>query len=188
MTDRSHLRLFVLRVLVLSIFLTLFGRLWFLQVAAGEDYDLAASANRVREVVAPAPRGEVVDVTGTALVRNRTALVVSVNRSLLLREPDDGRAVLERLSALIGKPADAIAQEIRPCGGKVEPPCWRGSPYQPVPVQEYAATDTAGVARVLAIEEHREDFPGVTAQFAAVRDYPQGTLGAHTLGYLCPIS
>jgi penicillin-binding protein 2 len=187
-TERSDLRLFVLRVLVLSIFLTLFGRLWFLQVAAGEDYDLAASNNRVREVVAPAPRGEVLDVTGTELVRNRTALVVSVNRALLLREPDDGQAVLERLSALLGKPADAIAAEIRPCGGDVQPPCWRGSPYQPVPVQEYAATDTAGLERVLAIEEHREDFPGVTAQFAAVRDYPQGTLAAHTLGYLGPIS
>jgi penicillin-binding protein 2 len=187
-TDRSHLRLFVLRVLVLSIFLTLFGRLWFLQVHAGDGYDVAASANRVREVVVPAPRGEILDATGTELVRNRTALVVSVNRSLLLREPDDGQAVLDRLSALIGKPADAIAQEIRPCGGTVQPPCWSGSPYQPVPVQEYAATDPAGVARVLAIEEHREDFPGVTAQFAAVRDYPQGTLAAHALGYLGPVS
>jgi penicillin-binding protein 2 len=187
-SERSRLRLFVLRVLVLSILLTLFGRLWFLQVHASEDYDLAASANRVREVVAPAPRGEVLDVTGTPLVRNRTALVVSVNRALLLREPDDGKAVLDRLSALLGKPADVLAQEIRPCGGAVTPPCWRGSPYQSVPVQEYAATDTAGVQRVLAIEEHREDFPGVTAQFAAVRDYPQGTLAAHSLGYLGPIS
>ena len=188
MDDRARLRLVVLRVLVASILLTLLGRLWFLQVASGEDYDLAASANRVREVVAPAPRGEVLDVTGAPLVRNRTALVVSVNRSLLLRERDRGQAVLERLAPLVGKTPEALAQEIRPCGGKVEPPCWRGSPYQPVPVAEYAATDTEGLQRVLAVEEHREDFPGVTAQFAAVRDYPQGTLAAHLLGYLGPIS
>ena len=188
MSDRSSLRLVVLRVLVLSILLTLLGRLWYLQVASGEDYDLAANANRVRDVVAPAPRGEVLDVTGAPLVRNRTALVVSINRAVLLREPDDGQAVLERLSPLVGKSPKLIAQEIRPCGGDVEPPCWRGSPYQPVPVQEYAASDVEGVRRVLAIEEHREDFPGVTAQFAAVRDYPQGTLAAHVLGYLGPIS
>ena len=37
-------------------------------------------------------------------------------------------------------------------------------------------------------EERREDFPGVTAQFAAVRDYPRDTLAAHVLGYLGPIS
>jgi penicillin-binding protein 2 len=187
-SDRSRLRLVVLRVLVVSILLTLLGRLWFLQVASGEDYAVAASANRIREVVAPAPRGEVLDATGAPLVRNRTALVVSVDRALLLREPDGGRAVLERLSALIGKPPELLAQQIRPCGGKVSPPCWRGSPYQPVPVQEYAATDPDGVQRILAIEEHREDFPGVSTQFAAVRDYPQGTLAAHVLGYLGPIS
>jgi penicillin-binding protein 2 len=42
--------------------------------------------------------------------------------------------------------------------------------------------------KVLQIEERREDFRGVTAEFAAVRDYPQGRLGAHVLGYLGPIS
>jgi penicillin-binding protein 2 len=187
-SERSDLRLFVLRVVVLAILLTLFGRLWFLQVYAGEDYVQAASANRIREVVDPAPRGEVYDARGAALVRNRTALVVSVSRSTLLREPDDGQDVLERLGAVLGRPADTLAREIRPCGGGVEPPCWRGSPYQPVPVAEFDASDRAGLAKVLEIEEHREDFPGVSAQFAAVRDYPQGTLAAHVLGYLGPIS
>ena len=188
MTDRPSLRLFVLRVLVVSLMATLFGRLLFLQVFAGEDYVQAASANRIRPVVDAAPRGEVYDARGRLLVRNRTALVVSVSRSTLLRQPDDGRAVLERLSSVIGKPADVIAQEITPCGGSVSPPCWRGSPYQPVPVAEYDASDRAGLSRVLRIEERREEFPGVEAEFAAVRDYPQGTLAAHLLGYLGPIS
>ncbi len=188
MSRRADLRLFVLRVVVVAILATLFGRLWFLQVYAGEDYAEAASANRVREVVEPAPRGEVYDARGTALVRNRTALVVSVNRSTVVRQPDQGQGVLERLGKVLGRPADALRQEIRPCGGSVQPPCWRGSPYQPVPVAEFDAGDRAGLGKVLEIEEHREDFPGVTAQFAAVRDYPQGQLAAHVLGYLGPIS
>ncbi len=188
MTERSTLRLFVLRVLVVALLATLFGRLWFLQVHAGESYVEQASANRVREVVEPAPRGEVLDARGAPLVRNRTAFVVSVSRSELLRQDDDGAAVLERLGAVLDRPADALAAEIRPCGGGVVPPCWRGSPYQPVPVAEFDATDPAGLARVLSIEERREDFAGVTAEFAAVRDYPQGTLAAHVLGYLGPIS
>ena len=188
MTDRAALRLFVLHVIVLAILATLFGRLWFLQVYAGEDYAAAASANRVREVVQPATRGEVYDARGTPLVRNRTALVVSVNRSDVVRQSDGGQAVLERLGEVLGRSADALRQEIRPCGGGVEPPCWRGSPYQPVPVAEFDAADRAGLMKVLQIEERREDFRGVTAQFAAVRDYPQGTLAAHVLGYLGPIS
>ena len=188
MSRRADLRLFVLRVVVVAILATLFGRLWFLQVYAGDDYVAQASANRVREVVEPAPRGEVYDARGTALVRNRTALVVSVSRSTVLRQPDGGAAVLERLGRVLGRSADALRQEIRPCGGGVEPPCWRGSPYQPVPVAEFDAGDRAGLTTVLEIEERREDFAGVTAEFAAVRDYPRGTLAAHVLGYLGPIS
>ncbi|CAA9361354.1 MAG: Peptidoglycan D,D-transpeptidase MrdA [uncultured Frankineae bacterium] len=187
-TDRSRPRLFVLRVFVLTLLVTLFGRLVALQVTGGQDYAQAASANRVRPVVEAAPRGEVLDVRGAPLVRNRSALVVSVSRSTLLRQPDDGRAVLDRLAAVIGTPADELARSITPCGGEVVAPCWRGSPYQPVPVAEYDASDAAGLRRVLRIEERREEFPGVRAEFAAVRDYPRGTLAAHLLGYLGPIS
>ena len=188
MTERSTLRLFVLRVLVVALLATLFGRLWFLQVYAADEYTRAASENRVRELVQTAPRGEVVDARGTPLVGNRTTLVVSVSRSVLLRQPDDGAAVLQRLGEVLGRPADQLAQEIRPCGGGVQQPCWRGSPYQPVPVATFDAGDPAGLAKVLAVEERREDFPGVSAEFASVRQYPQGTLAAHLLGYLGPIS
>jgi penicillin-binding protein 2 len=111
-----------------------------------------------------------------------------VNRSQVVRQGDGGQAVLERLGKVLGRPAALLRQEIRPCGGGVEPPCWRGSPYQPVPVAEFDAGDRAGLRKVLQIEERREDFPGVRAEFAAVRDYPQGRLAAHVLGYLGPIS
>nr|MDP9100659.1 penicillin-binding protein 2 [Actinomycetota bacterium] len=195
MTPRARLRLFVLRVLVLSILATLFGRLWYLQVYAGPAYRKAASQNRIRDVVNPAPRGQIFDDTGRPLVRNRTALVVSVNRSLLLRAPHRGRDVLARLAAVVNKPAADILRSITPCGERLpdktiarSPACWNGSPYQPVPVKDYATDDPAETSRVLAIMEHQEDFPGVTAQFQAVREYPQKTLAAHLLGYLGAIT
>ena len=178
----------VLRVVVLAMLLTLLGRLWQLQVLNGDDYARAASDNRVREVVEPAPRGEVVDARGVPLVRNRTALVVSVRRSTLLALPEDGRAVLERLGALLGREPDAIAAEVTPCGGGVEPPCWSGSPYTPVPVAELDPADPAAQATVLAVEERREDFAGVTVEPRAVRDHPQGTLAAHLLGHVGPVA
>ncbi|MCU1693501.1 MAG: penicillin-binding protein 2 [Frankiales bacterium] len=188
MRDRPRARLFVLQVLVVSLLATLLGRLWFLQVHSADAYAEAASTNRVRQVVTTAPRGGVYDVRGRPLVRNRTALVVTVDRARLRREPDHGASVLARLGKVLGKPATLLRSETTPCGGTVKPPCWRGSPYQPVPVQEYASDDAAGLRRVLAVEEHREDFPGVATQYAAVRDYPQGTRAAHVLGYLGPIS
>jgi penicillin-binding protein 2 len=195
-SDGSRLRLVVLRVVVVSVLLTLLGRLAFLQVAEGDRYRVAASNNRIREVVTPAARGQVLDDIGRPLVTNRTALVVSVTRSILHSQPHRGAQVLARLSAVIGLSPAQIELLITPCGEKLKDGtrankttgCWNGSPYQPVPVASYASDKPDEVARVLRIEEHAEDFPGVQAQYEAVREYPGGSLAAHVLGYLGPLS
>lgn len=196
MSDRSQLRLVVLRVVVVSILLTLLGRLAYLQVAEAHKYQTAASNNRIREVVTPAARGQVLDDMGRPLVTNRTALVVSVTRSILHSQPKRGVAVLARLSKVIGLAPAQIEMLITPCGEKLKngqrankkTGCWNGSPYQPVPVASYASDKPDEVRRVLRIEEHAEDFPGVKAQYEAVREYPGGSLAAHVLGYLGPLS
>ena len=51
MSQRSNVRLFVLGALMLSLVLTLIGRLFYLQVMTGEEYKVAAVNNTVREVV-----------------------------------------------------------------------------------------------------------------------------------------
>ncbi|HUW16231.1 MAG TPA: hypothetical protein VMW94_04060, partial [Actinomycetes bacterium] len=65
------MRLLVLQVLIFSLLATLVGRLWFMQVVAGEEYAQAASDNRIREVVTPAVRGVILDARGRPLVQNR---------------------------------------------------------------------------------------------------------------------
>ena len=195
MSDRSRLRLVVLRVLVLSILLTLLGRLAYLQVDQGAAYRTAASANRVREVITPAARGLVLVDRGVPFISNRTALVVSVNRSVLRTAPQRGKQVLDRLAKVVGIPAAELTRSITPCGEKLRdgttatsPDCWNGSPYQPVPVKTYASERAAEIDRVLAIQEHAEDFVGVSAMYQAVRQYPRGASASHALGYLGPIS
>lgn len=183
MSERSGLRLFVLRVLVLSLLTTLLARLWFLQVVDAETFTQAAADNRVREVVTSAARGQVLDVMGRPLVRNRTALVVSVDRSGLPQRAAEREAVLRRLAEVIEVPFAELSQSIRLCSDNVGTPCWSGSPYQAVPVKEDASAQEA-----LRIEEHREDFPGVSADLQTVRDYPHDDLAAHLLGYVSPIS
>jgi penicillin-binding protein 2 len=195
-SDRSALRLFVLRVLVVSILATLLGRLWFLQVYAGDTYTRAATDNRIREVVEPATRGQVFDSAGRVVVGNRTAMVVSVNRALVRKEPGRGAEVLARLSKVIGLPVEEIVRRTTPCGDKLpdgtpatsKTDCWNGSPYQPVPVREYATDDPKQVRPVLLLEEHPEQYPGVTAELQAVRTYPQARTAVHLLGHLGPIT
>src|SRR3954447_13956671 len=196
MSDRSRLRLVVLRVVVVSILLTLLGRLAYMQVAEGTNYQTAASQNRIRDIITTAARGQILDDRGVPLVTNRIALVVSVNRAILLRTKHKGAHELQRLSKIVGLSVAEINRQITPCvytlpdgkHVKAVAGCWKGSPYQPVPIKSYRSDNRAEVERVLSIAEHQELFPSVTAQYEAVREYPGKTLAAHVLGYLGPLT
>jgi penicillin-binding protein 2 len=188
MSERSRLRLVVVQVLVLSLVATLLGRLWYLQVVASENYKSAAAENGTREIITPAARGMILDARGRPLARNRTALVVSVSRTAMLRQPDGGKALVAKVAEVIGEPFQEVWERTRLCGSPGAPPaprCFNGSPYQPIPL-----TDEASTAMALQIMERREDFPGVTAELTSVREYPQplGANAAHELGYLGPVT
>ncbi|MGI9196273.1 MAG: penicillin-binding protein 2 [Candidatus Nanopelagicales bacterium] len=188
MSEKSSVRLVVLGVLIVSLVGTLLARLFYLQLVAGDQYRAQAASNSTREVITPAVRGIILDQRGRPLVANRTSLVVSIDRSILSREEDDGDAVIGRLAEALGVSKESLQQKLMPCGSDGAPPppvCWDGSPYQPVPVAKDVATDTA-----LKIMERRADFPGVTAQLEAVREYPapfEANL-AHVLGYVGPVT
>ncbi|HEY6747619.1 MAG TPA: penicillin-binding protein 2 [Mycobacteriales bacterium] len=179
----TGVRLAVIRVVVVSLLLTLGARLYYLQVLDQDKLTQTANRQHTREVILAAPRGAVVDDRGRPLVTNRSSLVVTVNRAELQAEEDDGAAVLQRLSKLITVPAAELAKRITPCAKGVPRPCWNGSPYQPVPV----VTDTTPNV-VLTIEERQEDYPGVSAESQTLRQYPNGSLAAHSLGYVGPVN
>jgi penicillin-binding protein 2 len=184
-TPRVTIRLVVLQVLVLSLLITLGGRLWFLQIRNGQEYDQKAANNHIQQVVTPAVRGSILDDRGVPLADNETRLVVSANRTDLLKQADDGQAVLARLAGVLGMKPKDVQDKVRLCDAKTPQPCWNGSPYQPIPV-----SDTATTQQALQIMERREDFPGITAEPTAVRRYPAPSQAntAQVLGYLSPVT
>src|SRR4051794_9272689 len=185
---KGRLRLGVIQVLVLTLFLTLFGRLWYLQVFSGDDYQAKAADQSVRDIVVQPARGLIVDDEGRPLVANRTSWVVTVDRTLLQKmQPRTQKRLLHRLADSVGRPYAAIKASTLICG---EPKskagvCWNGSPYQPVPVAKDIPQQTA-----LMIMEQNEDFPAVLVESQDVRAYPSpyGINAAHLLGYLSPIT
>ena len=186
--DRTRLRLVVVRVLVFSLFATLFARLYYLQVVSGDSYRQAAASQSLREVVVQPQRGLIVDDQGRPLVANRTAWVVSVDRTLLGRLSAHDRAVaLRRLADAVRMPEKRIEQTLVTCGDadSVRGRCWNGSPYQPVPI----ATDVRQSV-ALRILEQPEDYPAVLAQQQSLRAYPRpyGVNLADIVGYLSPIT
>ena len=184
-TNRVEIRLVALQILVISLLLTLGGRLWYLQIRNGDEYTAEATSNHVQEVVTPATRGSLLDANGVPIADNETRLVVSVSRTELMRQKDGGKAVLARLADVLGMSSKAVSEKVRLCDAKTRQPCWNGSPYQPIPI-----TDETTTQQALQIMERREEFPGVTAEPTAVRRYPapDGLSAAQVLGYLSPVT
>jgi penicillin-binding protein 2 len=186
MIPASRRRLAVLYLIILAMVVALGGRLWYLQVMSGSQYKTLAVANQTRNIVVPAVRGSITDNEGNKLVTNKTSLVVSVDMMTLSQTTsDDGTSVLKRLAPLVGMTYTQLRDKTRLCTKGVKPPCWPGSPYQPIPVSQSVSDQTA-----LQIMEEPKQFPGVSAQVQPVVDYPMpnGANPAQTLGYLQPIT
>ncbi|MBN9618458.1 MAG: hypothetical protein J0H43_01800 [Actinobacteria bacterium] len=179
----SPRRLGIITTLVACLTLTLVARLYYVQLL--DPHKPVQSANLLHDasIVVPASRGVIVDAQGRPLVANTTTQVITVDRDLLQQRPDKGRSVLARLAPIVGVSVTQLGKEITPCSPKVPAPCWTGEPYQPVPV-----LDNASTAAVLAVSEHREEFPGVAVQTVSQPIYPNGTLAAHVLGYTSDVT
>jgi len=184
----GRLRLVVIQALVFSLFVTLFARLYYVQVVGGDEYHAQAASQSVREIVVQPQRGLIVDDQGRPLVANRTSWVVSVDRTMLekMTERQQG-GLVERVAGVVGVKPAAVRRSLVTCGdpGSVAGECWNGSPYQPVPVASDVKQKVA-----LRILEQPEDYPAVIAEQQSVRAYPSpyGVNLAHVLGYLSPIT
>ena len=185
MIPASRRRLAVLHVIVAALLIGLGGRLWYLQVMTGTAYASLARQDQVRTVIVPSVRGQILDDLGTPLVGEKPSLVVSVNMAVVSQRPRGGTPELRSLAALLGIRGATMLKKVRLCTAGVPQPCWAGSPYQPIPVDEHASDKLA----VQVLESHRE-FPGVTAQVQPVIRYPgaASTAAAQILGYLQPIT
>ena len=167
-------------LMVLCLFAAMFVRLWYLQVLDSSHLAAAATANQVREVTVQAPRGLVLDRDGNTIVANQTVVAVTVARSVVpnascgAKLPASYPVVIGRLAQVLGTTVQAILQTLADC---------RYSPYEPVPI----ATGV-DIAKIIYIREHQSLFPGVAVQEMSERAYPQGTAGAHLLGYVGSIS
>ena len=188
MNNKSRLSLLVVQILVVSLMTALFGRLFYLQVAAGPKYREAALSIQSRDVVSPATRGLIVDGYGVPLAMNKAGLAITIDRIAIDKLEDKGVGVMKRLAVLLNLKYADIYQNTRLCGElpkgeKVG--CWQGSRFQPIPITKSADPDIA-----LQIVERSDEFPGVDAQPVAIRSYPSylNVNAAHVLGYVGPLT
>ena len=89
--------------------------------------------------------------------------------------------MLARIAALLHKSQATLAEEITPCSSTVPAPCWTGEPYQSVPVATHLSRKV-----ILAVTEHREDYPGIAIETVTYPHYPHGALAGQVLGRVPP--
>lgn len=188
MEDKSAIRLYMLRLMVVVFFSTLMLRLFYIQMIIGDDIRNQAETTQYREIVYPADRGLILDQNGRVLIGNTSSLVISVSKMTLEQQSDNGEKVLKKLAPILNTTVAELRAKLTICGTAGSAPrgiCWDGSPYQPIPVAKNVSTDLA-----VKILERSYQLPGVTADAQSERDIvsPFGVNLAHVLGYLGPVT
>ena len=192
---RGNFRL--LRVAIVAAFLLLILQLANLQIGQGEYYRVLADQNRYRIVQIDALRGIIYDRAGKILVHN----VPSFNAAIVPADlPDEHEeTVFAKLAPMLKVPIDTLIENTAsdPVGSLpsdldrvVIPPKRRPGlrelvnkaerdPFSPALIQTNVPREVA-----FYLEENHLDFPGVQVGLEPVREYVDGTLFAHILGYV----
>jgi penicillin-binding protein 2 len=175
LTPQLAFRIAVIGGVALVMFAIIFFRLWYLQVLSGDNYVAAARENRVREIKIEAPRGEIVDRHGVALVENRNSLSIKVTPDKLPAKRADREEVYRRLGKLLGlnprKMERRVERELK------------ALPYTKPTIKQDVNPNV--VAFVL---ERQDEFPGVEPERESLREYPHGVIGAHLFGQVGEVS
>lgn len=157
---------FSLSLLLLGLFA---GRLVYLNVVKGGEYQAMAQRNSLRSIVLVAPRGIIYDRFGEPLVRNEPSLDAIVVPNDLPQDEEDRSKVLEAAQQFFA--LDQLARE--EFAQRFEP-----ESNQSILLQ--ANVDQRILIQFLA---ERKRFPGIALSKAAEREYKDGKIFSHILGY-----
>jgi penicillin-binding protein 2 len=174
--DGERSGLFTRRALLLGgaqavLLSALVGRLYQLQVVETQRFSTLAEENRINLRLLPPSRGLIFDRTGQPLAVNR-------NNFRAMATSDRGRGaevLVDRLDLILNlgeAEKGRLVRELR-----------RSRNAQPVVVRE-----NLGWEEVARVEFNAPDLPGVFIDLGQTRDYPEGELMSHIVGYTGRVS
>lgn len=160
-------RVRLLQWIALGLFLLLFGRVYWMQVARHEHFQTLSENNRLRLRSIRAPRGLILD-------RNDRPIAETEPSFDLICFPGDVPDLaneLRLLSAVVEFDVEEIREKILSAA--------KANPYQSISVARDIRFEQVSV-----IELNREALPGFSILVEAKRSYPFGPEFAHILGYV----
>jgi penicillin-binding protein 2 len=184
-------RVFYLLIILIFGYYTI--RLFNLQIVHGTEYLAKADDNRTETISMPAQRGVIYDRNGYVLARNVPSYNITITPASLPGDEGTTQEIYRQLSALIDIPVSN--GEINEESVKLFKPCETdlgitqvvyiadtNAPYDPISIKCDVDETTA-----LTVMEKAKDWPGVSVQVNAVREYPTGWLTSEIIGFLGPI-
>jgi penicillin-binding protein 2 len=169
--DTVRRRIRIAAALALALVLVLVWRFYVLQVSQYERYQTLSLDNHIRIQALPPVRGLVLDRNGVVLAQNTAVHILQV----VPEKVDDLDTMLQEVDTLVGlTPGEVSAFRKR---------LTKHPAFEKILLK--AKLDDVQTA-TFAVNEYR--FPGVTLEAVLHRDYPEGILTAHVLGYVGRIS
>jgi penicillin-binding protein 2 len=158
------------------------ARLTQIQLVEGARFAAAARANQIRRIPVAAPRGRILDRTGTVLVRSRPSFVCA----LIPSEVRDPNATLDSLAEVLGIPTQALWKKLLHHHGIDYDSFDQVTAYEPYgPI--ILATDLSST-QMARLAEAQDELPGVDLEAQPVRDFPYHRTGSHIFGYVGQIT
>ena len=165
--QQFKVRLAALTVFVLLMFAILLTRFVYLQVVQHNHYHTLAEANRISIVPATPGRGVITDRNGVQLEYNYTAHTLEIT-------PSKAGSVDDTIDKL-GEIVEISPRDRRRFRQLLE----ESKSFESLPIRSRLSDEE--IARFAA---HRYRFPGVEIKARLFRQYPQGELFSHVIGYI----
>lgn len=160
-------RALVAGLLIVLAFLVLAGRMFWLQVIKRDYFHTLAEANRISTLPVVPNRGLILDRKGEVLAANYSAFTLEVTPSLV--------ANLEKTLDELGAIVDIQPKDRRRLKRLLE----ESKNFESLPVRNRLTDEE--MAR-FAVNRYR--FPGFEIRARLFRNYPQGDVASHAIGYI----
>lgn len=167
MLDRRPARYYL--IVVTIILVALGARLVYLNIWKGEYYSELARNNSLRSILLSAPRGIITDRFGEPLVKNTPSLDSIVIPAVLPEDPTERRRVLDT--------AESLFQDASPLWREaIESRVFR--PNEAILIKEDLTQEES-----IRYYSQARTLPGISIQKAARREYVNGAIFSHVIGY-----
>jgi penicillin-binding protein 2 len=157
----------VVYLILIIAFLGITSRLAVLQIAQGERYTFLSENNRVRIKRVPGTRGMIMDRQGELMVDSRP----SFDLLFVPEDAGDPQNTLRQLAKYLGRPENELIAVFEENKSRAA-------------FDEIILGRDVDWATVVAVETHQLDLPGINLRVRPRRNYADGPMAAHVLGYL----